>query len=204
VAADLVEAGVRSGHVAEARAHVAVLQEAGIAELSPRLALICGTAAAVVASEGRYRERFDEALAGEGADDWPFDRARAHLLFGERLRRSRATKLSRLHLTAARDGFAALRATPWQQRAERELSASGRHHVVLPRAPSDLLTEQELRIAMLAAEGKTNKQIGQQLYLSPRTVGAHLYNLFPRLGVTSRAALRDALTASGHLPEGAR
>jgi DNA-binding NarL/FixJ family response regulator len=65
----------------------------------------------------------------------------------------------------------------------------------------DLLTPQELRIAMLAAEGKSNKQIGQQLYLSPRTVGSHLYRIFPRLGVTSRAALRDALTAMGHSPE---
>jgi DNA-binding NarL/FixJ family response regulator len=58
-----------------------------------------------------------------------------------------------------------------------------------------VLTAQEWRIATLAAEGKTNKEIGRQLYLSPRTVAAHLYSLFPRLGITSRAALRDALTA---------
>jgi DNA-binding CsgD family transcriptional regulator len=54
---------------------------------------------------------------------------------------------------------------------------------------------------MLAAEGRTNKEIGQLLFLSPRTVGAHLYSLFPRLGITSRAALRDALTALGHRPQ---
>jgi DNA-binding NarL/FixJ family response regulator len=63
-----------------------------------------------------------------------------------------------------------------------------------------MLTGQEWRIATLAAEGLTNKQIGQQLYLSPRTVGAHLYSLFPRLGIASRAALRDALTALAELP----
>jgi DNA-binding NarL/FixJ family response regulator len=55
------------------------------------------------------------------------------------------------------------------------------------------ITPQELEIAMMAASGLTNKQIGERLYLSPRTIGAHLYQVFPKLGVTSRAALRDAL-----------
>jgi DNA-binding NarL/FixJ family response regulator len=63
-----------------------------------------------------------------------------------------------------------------------------------------VLTPQQRQIATLAAEGLTNKQIGEQLFLSPRTVGAHLYQLFPKLGVTSRAALRDALTALGDAP----
>jgi DNA-binding CsgD family transcriptional regulator len=57
------------------------------------------------------------------------------------------------------------------------------------------LTAQERRIVSLAAAGLTNKQIGQRLYLSPRTVGSHLYRAFPKLGVSSRAGLRDALTA---------
>ena len=55
------------------------------------------------------------------------------------------------------------------------------------------LTPQELQIAMLAATGLSNKQIGNRLYMSHRTVGAHLYRVFPKLGITSRAALRDAL-----------
>ena len=67
-------------------------------------------------------------------------------------------------------------------------------------ASPDALTPQELRIALLAAEGRSNKEIGQQLHLSPRTVGAHLYRIFPRLGITSRAALRDALSSRGHQP----
>jgi DNA-binding NarL/FixJ family response regulator len=54
-------------------------------------------------------------------------------------------------------------------------------------------------VASLAAAGLTNKQIGEQLYMSPRTVGAHLYRVFPKLGITSRAALRDALTATAHV-----
>jgi DNA-binding CsgD family transcriptional regulator len=60
------------------------------------------------------------------------------------------------------------------------------------------LTAQELQIARLAATGLSNREIGLQLFLSPRTVGAHLYRVFPKLGVTSRAALRDALTSRGY------
>jgi DNA-binding NarL/FixJ family response regulator len=59
--------------------------------------------------------------------------------------------------------------------------------------PGVVLTEQELEIASLAASGLSNKEIGGRLYLSHRTVGAHLYQLFPRLGIRSRAGLRDAL-----------
>jgi DNA-binding NarL/FixJ family response regulator len=59
---------------------------------------------------------------------------------------------------------------------------------------ADSLTPQELQIARLAASGLTNKQIAERLYLSPRTVGGHLYQIFPKLGITTRAALRDALS----------
>jgi DNA-binding NarL/FixJ family response regulator len=60
------------------------------------------------------------------------------------------------------------------------------------------LTAQELQVARLAASGLSNREIGLQLLLSPRTVGAHLYRIFPKLGITSRAALRDALTSRGY------
>ena len=200
VALDLVEAGVRSGHQDEARAHVHALHAHGIATLSSRLALVVGAATALVAPESDYRDLFDAALAGDGAEQWCFDHARARLLFGERLRRSRAVKLSRVHLSAAVEAFAALGATPWRERAERELRATGQRHTGRAPTSPEMLTAQERRIATLAAEGLTNKQIGRQLYLSPRTVGAHLYSLFPRLGITSRAALRDALTAIGDAP----
>jgi DNA-binding CsgD family transcriptional regulator len=201
VALDLVEAGVRSGHRDDAVAHVHALHEYGIANLSSRLALVVGTATAIVAPERSYRDLFEEALAGDEAPDWCFDYARARLLFGERLRRSRAVKLSRTHLSAAAESFAALGATPWRERAETELRATGQQHAGRRPTSTDMLTAQEWRIATLAAEGLTNKQIGRQLYLSPRTVGAHLYSLFPRLGITSRAALRDALTAIAHDPD---
>ncbi|MFJ9950708.1 response regulator transcription factor [Kitasatospora sp. NPDC091207] len=62
------------------------------------------------------------------------------------------------------------------------------------------LTWQEFRVAELAAGGLTNKEIGERIRLSPRTVGAHLYRVFPKLGITTRAALRDALSRTDHHP----
>jgi DNA-binding CsgD family transcriptional regulator len=81
----------------------------------------------------------------------------------------------------------------YAERTRRELRASGER--VRSRAPGGWaqLSPQELQIAQLAAEGLSNREIGERLYLSHRTVGSHLYRLFPKLGVTSRAQLRDAL-----------
>jgi len=59
-----------------------------------------------------------------------------------------------------------------------------------------LLTAQEMQIARLAADGLSNREIGQQLYLSPRTIGSHLYRIFPKLGITSRSQLADRLVDS--------
>ena len=86
------------------------------------------------------------------------------------------------------------------QRAVIELRATGIVDLS-PQGPTSVtgtaaLTAQELEIASLAARGLTNKQIGQRLYLSHRTVSAHLYRIFPKLGITTRAALRDALDAA--------
>ena len=101
---------------------------------------------------------------------------------------------ARTHLGAALTTFEALGARPWAIRAGNELRASG---LASTRADSHgpaSLTAQERQVAALAAAGLTNKQIGERLYLSHRTVAAHLYQIFPKLGITSRAALRDALT----------
>ena len=102
-----------------------------------------------------------------------------------------ATTEARAQLTAALEIFEGLGAKPWAVRATGELRATGR----AVQRDGDALTPQELEIAELAAAGLSNKQIGQRLFLSHRTVGAHLYQIFPKLGVTSRAALRDALTS---------
>lgn len=190
VITDLVEAAVRAGRHTEAVAHAAAVGEAGLAAISPRLAMVTGASAAMVAPEGEYSRLFESALATPGAERWPFERARLQLVYGERLRRDRATTEARTQLTAALTTFRSLDAQPWAARTSAELRATG---LSIGYGKADL-TPQQLQIAMLAAEGLTNKQIGERLSLSPRTVANHLYQLFPKLGVASRAALRDALT----------
>ena len=197
---DLVEAAGRTGRHAEAAAHVAAAQAAGIDRISPRLALVVTAAAALVASQPEDGELFEAALAVPGADRWPFELARVHLAYGERLRRAKSASLARSQLAAARDIFDRLGAEPWAKRARTELRATGLPSTHEDAARQiDVLTPQQREIALLAAAGLTNKQIGDRLFLSPRTVGTHLYQLFPKLGVTSRAALRDALAE--HPPE---
>jgi DNA-binding CsgD family transcriptional regulator len=143
---------------------------------------------------------FAEALLIPKIDRFPFDLARVHLLYGERLRRARATNDSRVQLSAALEIFQRLGASPWVTRASNELRAAGQGP--LRQTGNATLTPQEREIALLAAEGLTNKEIGERLFLSHRTVSAHLYRVFPKLGITSRAALRDALEEPPPKPSG--
>jgi DNA-binding CsgD family transcriptional regulator len=124
---------------------------------------------------------------------WTLHRARVQLALGTWLRRHRRPQESRAPLRAARNTFDALGANPWSERARVELRAAG--EVSAPRTVGtlDSLTPQELQIAELAAAGYSNREIGARLYLSHRTVASHLYRVFPKLGVVSRARLREAL-----------
>jgi DNA-binding NarL/FixJ family response regulator len=98
-----------------------------------------------------------------------------------------------MHLSTALQAFQRLGAEPWASRTASELRATGLNPVPGTDLQPDLLTPQERQIAQLAAAGLTNKQIGEKLFLSHRTVANHLHRIFPKLGITSRAALRDAL-----------
>jgi len=199
VVLDLVEAAVRTGRHDDARAHVRAMREARIGRLSPRLDLLVTASAAVAAPGQEAAPLFRAALAVPGADRWPFDFARVRLAYGAQLRRDRATVEARAQLAAAAATFRVLGARPWADRADNELRAAG---LGVSRAAGyglSELTAQERQIASLAAVGLTNKEIGQRLYLSHRTVSGHLYQIFPKLGITSRAALRDALST---LPAG--
>jgi DNA-binding CsgD family transcriptional regulator len=168
---DLVEAAVHTGRHEEARAHVAALRDHDLPLISPRLALLTHGAAGLAFDDAG---RFEQALAVPGAERWPFDRARVLLAYG-----------TGRSVAEARTLFESLGARPWAARLR-------------PAHTVEALTRQELQIAELAAAGLTNKEIGAKLNLSPRTASTHLYRLFPKLGVTSRAALRDALTALSH------
>ncbi|MEV6813753.1 AAA family ATPase [Micromonospora sp. NPDC051296] len=196
---DLVEAAVRTGRLDEARAHLAAADELGLAELSPRLRLHLAAARALVSGEDAP-DWFQRALALPDIDRWPFDHARVRLAFGELHRRRNQPGAARPELRRAADLFARLGATAWSRRAEQELRATGiavnGPSIRKTIDPSTIdLTAQQLEVAYLAASGLSNKEIGQRLFLSPRTVGAHLYRIFPKLGITSRSALRDALAA---------
>lgn len=191
---DQVEAAVRSGHREQAREHVAAARRAGLDAVSQRLRFILLASAALAAEDDQEAERgFEDALAIEGTERWPFDTARIQLYFGERLRRGKAPARARLYLDNAVETFTRLEAAPWAERANQELRACGAAVHTTPRTEGVRLTPQQWEIARLAAAGLTNKQIAEKLFLSPRTVSSHLYQLFPKLGVSSRAALRDAL-----------
>jgi DNA-binding CsgD family transcriptional regulator/tetratricopeptide (TPR) repeat protein len=142
------------------------------------------------AAEGLYN-----AALGSDLRHHPFDHARLQLAYGAWLRRQRRVSESRGPLRAAREVFDALACVPWGERARQELRASGEQS--RPRIPGarEQLTPQELQIAQLAAGGLTNREIGQKLYLSHRTVGSHLYRIFPKLDITSRAQLASCLNA---------
>src|SRR4051794_7425681 len=190
---DLVEAALRTNRGSDAAAHVEAANRARVAKLSPRLAMATHAAAAMTAPDHLKAARFDQVLSLPHITRWPFEHARVELAYGEHLRRTRATGEARRHLLNALDGFRVLGARPWAETAAGELRAAG-----VGRLPADAavsLTPQQLEIAQLAAQGLTNTQIGERLYLSHRTVATHLYQIYPKLGIASRAALRDALAA---------
>ncbi|WP_019071670.1 ATP-binding protein [Streptomyces hokutonensis] len=193
VVMDLVEAAVRTGRASEATAHATAAREAGIAAISPRLALLVKASEAIAAVDHEAIGLFEEALAVPGTDRWPFELARVRLAYGERLRRVKSTTEARTRLADAIDTFERLGARPWTARTGNELRATGLSVGSSGVTGPSSLTPQQREIALLAAAGLTNKQIAERLFLSPRTVAAHLRQLFPKLGVASRAALRDAL-----------
>ena len=189
---DVVEAAVRTNRPREAAAHVDAALEARLPDISGRTTMLVVTAEALVASSAdRAAERFEQALRTRDAYRWPFELGRIEFLFGQHLRRNRAPKAAREHLDRAAAEFERLGAVSWAQAARTELRATG----VRGRAQveSGSLTDRERLIAQMAAAGMSNKEIAEQLFVSARTVSAHLYRLFPKLGITSRAALRDAL-----------
>ncbi|WP_329056032.1 AAA family ATPase [Amycolatopsis sp. NBC_01488] len=187
--AELTEAAVRAGQADALRDILAEL--AALETPSPALQIGLRYARAVLDPSD---ERFAEALRAD-LTGWPAERGRVHLAFGEWLRRQRRVVESRTHLRTARETFDALGMTAWGERARRELRGAGESSPNRGPDARDKLTPHELSIAQLAAEGLTNREIGQRLYLSHRTVGTHLHRIFPKLGVTSRADLAATLKA---------
>ncbi|MGW4962563.1 helix-turn-helix transcriptional regulator [Nonomuraea sp. NPDC004186] len=193
--AELADAAVHSGQGRAVAGIIEELEAVALTTPSPSLHADLRYARAVLADEAAAEPFFDAAL---GADlrRWPFVRARVQLAYGEWLRRQRRTAESRAPLRTARETFDALGVIPWSERARQELRASGESSRGRSSEARDVLTAQELQIAQMAADGLTNREIGEKLYLSHRTVSSHLYRIFPKLGVTSRSALSSALSTA--------
>lgn len=191
VLGELAEAAARTG---DAGLVTAVLER-----LAPRAQVVgtdwaLGTLACVraLAAEGAAAEdHYREALDRLGRTRQRAQLARAHLLYGEWLRRERRRSDAREHLRTAYERLALMGAEGFAERARRELLATGEN--VRKRsagATEPALTGQEAQIARLARDGLTNSEISTRLFISPRTVEWHLGNVFAKLGIRSRRQLR--------------
>ncbi|MCK9792759.1 AAA family ATPase [Isoptericola sp. 4D.3] len=185
----------RPGQAHDAERVVAAVAAHVGAHPGPRVASLLHHARALLAAPEESEREYRAALADPAGATWPFERALVRLDLGERLRRLHRVSEARTELSAARETFLRIGAATFADRATAELRAAG--VAVAERTPDALaqLTPQQRRIVRLAAEGRTNREIAERLFLSPRTVGFHLYRVFPVLGVTSRAQLRDLVDA---------
>jgi DNA-binding CsgD family transcriptional regulator len=188
---DRIEAAIRAGYEEQAKPWLdelaAFAEASGAAWAHARLAHCrAGLAATPEAAEALFAEALNEhARSGR-----PFERARTELAYGEFLRRHRRRVDARTHLRAALETFDALDSRPWSDRARSELRASG-ETARARREPTarDQLTPQEVQVAKYVAQGLSNRDVGAQLFLSPRTVDFHLRNVFAKLGISSRTEL---------------
>ena len=184
---DLVEAAARTGRPADTSVALdgyRVWVQQAPSDSAHALLARCDA----LVDEGGAEAAFSRALDLASALP-PFQRARTRLLYGEWLRRQRRRQEARPHLRAALEAFRALGARPWEQRAERELRATGETTRRRDASTLDQLTPQELQIANLVASGLTNREIATQLFISPRTVDYHLRKVFSKLGIASRTDL---------------
>ncbi|WP_219508678.1 AAA family ATPase [Nonomuraea ceibae] len=159
---------------------------------SPAALALAARCRALTSTGEQAEDHFGAAL---GHHEPGLERSRTHLLYGEWLRRRRRRTDARRHLRAALEGFDRAGAAPWAARARAELRGTGEviDETAATGSPLGRLTPQEREVVRLAAAGVSNREIAAQLFLSPRTVGHHLYRAFPKLGVTSRRQLADAL-----------
>jgi len=184
----LVEACVRAGRRDRANALVAETFEAAVETRQPRYVSLALRMRAVTSDASTD---FEAALAEHARWGNRFEEGRTRLLYGEALRRAKRRAEAREQLSAAASAFAFVSATTWRRRALEELRAAGAR---LPRVASGAaLTAQEQRVALLVAEGLSNKEVASRLVVSTKTVEGHLRNIFEKLGVTSRAQVARAL-----------
>jgi DNA-binding CsgD family transcriptional regulator len=193
--ADLAAAAVRADRAMEGHDVLERALSHLDGPVSPRLGQLIARARGILAGPDGAEAHFATALADPAGDQWPFERAQLRLDHAEWLRRRRRINDAKPVLTQALGTFQRLGARSWAQRAQAELRASGVAVTSGPAEPDALeeLTPQQRQIVRLASDGLTDREIGDRLFLSPRTVSSHLYRSYPKLGVASRHQLRDVI-----------
>lgn len=184
---ELVEAATRTGDISTARAALGALSERAGAGGQP---WGCGVEAYATALLDEDEDAYRRAIEILQPTRFAIWHGRAHLGYGEWLRRRGRRREARTELRAAHTLLSALGATGFANRAATELKATGEHARPRSTPATDTLTVQEVHIARLVAEGATSKEVAATLFLSPRTVDAHLRNIFRKLNITSRRQLR--------------
>jgi len=192
---EMVEAGTRSGERELAAGALERLSETTTLS-GTDWALGIHARASALLEKGEEADRlYREAIDRLGRTRIRVERARAHLLYGEWLRRERRRLDARAQLRTAHELFAAIGAKAFADRAARELLAAGETARKRSVDTIDRLTVQEARIARLASEGLSKPEIGARLFISPRTVEYHLHKVFTKLDIASRTQLEQALPA---------
>jgi DNA-binding CsgD family transcriptional regulator len=201
-APDLIEGYVRAGRRDDAEALVAWLDAAAKHTGSRWAAASVARSRGLLAEDAEMRARFEAALALHDGLPMPFDRARTLLAFGERLRRARHRAEARGPLKEALDVFERLGARAWAERARAELRATGERQARRSESAAEQLTPHELQIAVLVAQGMTNREAAAALFLSPKTIEYHLGQIYRKLDVRGRAQLARLMAME--LPDGER
>jgi ATP/maltotriose-dependent transcriptional regulator MalT len=190
---ELIEPATRTGRTDLARDALNRLAEKARATRTDWALGIEARSRALLSEGGRAERAFHEAIEHLGRTRVRAELARAHLLYGEWLRREKRRVDARVQLRAAHEQFASIGMEAFADRARRELQATGETVRKRRTDTRDELTPQEEQIARLARDGLSNPEIGARLFLSPRTVEWHLHKVFAKLGITSRRGLPAAL-----------